>query len=100
MTTALALASLLIGLAWLALAKDTHWQQVTSTRLTRRRRSLLRGLGATALAAAFALALAGDHPSIAVLVWFMGAAAGSLAVAAVLAFRPGWLAPLAGPRSA
>jgi hypothetical protein len=61
---------------------------------------LLRGLGATALAASLALCLAVDHVSMASLVWVMTLAASALVVALTLSFRPGALAWLVPRRTA
>jgi hypothetical protein len=81
-----------LGFAWLALAMDTHWQQVhgqaaTST-LCRR---LLRVLGSLLLAASLLLCLQADHASMAVLVWAMLLAGAAALIALVLAWRPHWL---------
>lgn len=93
MREALGLAAALlgcgVGLAWLALSMDVHWHQVRGGRaLTKRTSRALRGLGAAALAMALAVCFAVDHPTMAVLVWFMAMATGSLGVALALAWRP------------
>lgn len=89
-----ALASV-VGFAWLALAMDTHWQQVhgqaAKPALSRR---LLRVFGALLLAASLALCLLADHASMAVLVWVMLLAGAAVLIAFVLAWRPRWLRPL------
>jgi hypothetical protein len=84
------------GLAWLALAMETHWQQVVRGPRppTRRAVIILRMLGASALAVSLALCLGADHGSMAALVWVMALAAGALVVAFTLAWRPRTLAPL------
>ena len=84
------------GFGWLALAMETHWQQV------RGRASLpgaglrvaLRAGGVLALAASLLLCLRADHASIAVLVWVMLLAAAALVVAFALSWRPAVLRPL------
>ncbi|QBE66257.1 DUF3325 family protein [Pseudoduganella lutea] len=83
-----ALVACLIGMGWLALSLEAHWQQVrgTASRSAVLVRSL-RCLGAAALACALALCLRVDAASIAVLVWLMGLAAAALAVALTLSWR-------------
>jgi hypothetical protein len=83
----------LLGLAWFALALDAHWRQVRGAAAAPRR-GVLRGLGSVALCVSLLLCLRADHVSMAPLVWVMGLAAGALAMAFVLAWRPRWLAPL------
>lgn len=97
---AFALLASLCGMGWLALAMDVHWAQVSGDAPARRHAPRrLRAAGGLALAASLALCLAADHASIAVLVWIMSLVAATLAVAFLLAVRPGWLAWLAGPRA-
>ena len=91
----LALAACFLGLAWLALAMDVHWQQVRGSGApapgTAR---LLRILGGLALAASFVLCFVADHASMAPLVWVMALAGSALIVAFTLAWKPRLLAPL------
>ncbi len=95
MMFAAALAASVLGMAWLALAMETHWEQVRGTApLPARTVRALRLLGAVGLAASLALCLAVDHASMAALVWVMGLAASALAVAFTLSWRPRWLAVL------
>lgn len=91
---AAALLSSALGLAWLALAKPSHWAQVRGHEheVRPRVRRLLYALGSAALAASLALCFLADHAGMAVLVWVMALAAGALAVAMTLAWRPRWLA--------
>jgi hypothetical protein len=98
-----ALAASGAGLGWLALAMDVHWAQVrgAAARSASQVRTLrasqvrtLRVLGALALSLSLALCLRADHPTIATLVWVMTLAAGALAVAFALAWRPRALALL------
>lgn len=92
---AAALAASVLSMAWLALAMETHWEQVRGTApLPARTVRALRLLGAAGLGASLALCLAVDHASMAVLVWVMGLAASALAVAFALSWRPRWLAVL------
>lgn len=98
-TTALQLAAALgssvLGMAWLALAMPAHWAQVRGAQPAAA--GAVRGLrvsGSLALAASLAWCLCADHAGMAVLVWVLGLAAGALAVALTLAWRPCWLAPL------
>lgn len=85
------------GVAWLALAMEEHWQQVRGHAVQHRPRTVtsLRALGVIALLASLLLCLRADHATMAVLVWVMSLAAGSLVVALTLAWRPRWLAFLA-----
>jgi Protein of unknown function (DUF3325) len=77
------------GMAWLALAKQPHWQQVQgSASLPRATSRALHGLGGAALASSLLLCLAVDHASMAVLVWLMYLSASALLVAFTLASRP------------
>jgi hypothetical protein len=83
----------LCGMAWLALAMDTHWLQVRrEERQAPRTKRVLRGLGVFALFLSLALALWLDHGSVAPLVWVMALTTSALVVSFVLAFRPRWLA--------
>jgi hypothetical protein len=84
-----------VGLAWLALAMGAHWRQVSGARpLTRRAVTALRILGTCALLTSLLLCLCADHATMAPLVWIMALAAGALAVAFTLAWRPRLLRPL------
>lgn len=100
---ALAYLSCVAGFGWLALAMDTHWQQVRGapppTRGTVR---ALRTLGAAAVFASLVACLRADHASMASLVWIMTLATAALTVALTLTWRPRLLAPLVAwaPRSA
>lgn len=94
-----ALLCAFIGLAWLALATEPHWQQARATPAPSRGTvQLLRGLGAAALAASLLLCLAADHPTMAALVWIMALAVAAIGVAMLLAWRPRWVGWLAGGR--
>lgn len=84
-----AAALTVLGLAWLALAMDRHWEQVHGQpRPASPIQTLLRGLGGLLLAAALVLCLMADHASMAVLVWAMLLAGGAVLIAGVLAWRP------------
>ncbi len=88
--------SSILGMGWLALSLDSHWEQVRGPGAGAPRRTVvaLRWLGALALAASLALCLVVDHPSMASLVWVMTLAGAALAVAFALAWRARWLRPL------
>lgn len=95
---AAALLSAFVGLGWLALAKEPHWQQARATPAPSRGTVLLlRLLGAAALAASLLLCLAADHPTMAALVWVMALAVSAIGVAMLLAWRPRWMGWLVGP---
>lgn len=86
---------LTLGLGWIALAMEVHWQQVQgSAPLVTSVQLLLRGLGGLALAISLGLCMATDHVSMAALVWIMLLAAGTVFITFTLTWRPHWLAPL------
>lgn len=89
-----AAATTLVGMAWLALAMEVHWDQVMRRPASEvpATRGSLRGLGALALALSLWACLMADRPSMAALVWVMLLAASALTVAWVLARRPRLLA--------
>jgi hypothetical protein len=87
-----ALLASLAGLGWLALAMESHWEQVCApVPLTRATRRGLRLGGWLALGLSLLLCLAVDHASMAVLVWVMSLAAAALLLAFTLAWRARWL---------
>jgi hypothetical protein len=87
-----AAAAALAGFGWLALAMETHWEQVNAPRALSRRRALaLRIAGGLALLSSLMLCVGVDHPSMAVLVWFMLLAGAALVIAMLLSWRPCWL---------
>ncbi|MBV7456284.1 DUF3325 domain-containing protein [Acidovorax sp. sif1233] len=84
-----ALAANVVGLGWLALSMDAHWEQVRGTEPLRRSTvRTLRWMGAAGLLVALALCLAVDHASMASLVWFMALAGAALTIAFTLSWRP------------
>lgn len=91
---AAALAASVLGMAWLALAMETHWEQVRGTAPCPPARCAPCACWAPRMGASLALCLAVDHASMAALVWVMGLAASALAVAFALSWRPRWLAVL------
>ncbi|MFZ2990122.1 DUF3325 domain-containing protein [Ideonella sp.] len=88
LTTASALN--LAGMAWLALAMDSHWGQVMHrpAEAAIRTRRALRTLGALVLPLSLLACLRADRPSMAVLVWLMLLAGNAVLVAMLLAHRP------------
>jgi Protein of unknown function (DUF3325) len=85
-----------LGMAWLALAMNAHWQQLhADEQLTPAIAKRLRTLGASAIAASLVACLVVDHVSMAALVWIMQLTASALLVTFTLAWRPRWLSPLA-----
>jgi len=82
----------LAGFSWLALGMETHWAQVHGAVPHRSRKPRIGG--AAALALSLALCLSVDHPTMAVLVWFMLLAGAAVAVAMTLSSRPQWLRQL------
>lgn len=82
----------LLGMGWLALAMDPHWEQVHGDDAPPPAAArALRVSGALALAASLGLCLGADHPSMAALVWLMLLAGAAAAIAATLSWRPHWL---------
>lgn len=96
LSLALAFASSVSGMAWLALAKPSHWEQARGKApLAPPTARKLRRLGSAVLGLSLLLCLAADHATMAALVWVMFLAASALVVAFTLAWRPRWLAWLA-----
>jgi hypothetical protein len=96
----LAFLANLLGMGWLALSFDKHWQQVHGGQalgVSRRRR--FRIAGVVALASSLAAGFAADHASMAPLVWLMSLAVTALGIAMALAWRPRWLKPIAPLRA-
>jgi len=90
----------LVGMAWLALAKEAHWKQAMSgsDRAGKTGASPRHGLqatGAAGLVLSLLVCLQADSPAMAILVWVMLMAVGATGVALILAWRPRWLALLA-----
>lgn len=87
------LLAAVLGMGWLALAMDVHWQQVRASD-AQPSRKFLRALGHTALAGSLLLCLAADPATMAVLVWMMLLAVSAITIAFVLSVRPRLLAAL------
>ncbi len=85
------------GMAWLALSMDVHWRQAVGNKAGNRGTSagVYRILGGSGLALSLGCTLLADHPSMAVLVWFMLLAASAFCVAMLVTWRPQWLLWLA-----
>lgn len=88
----------LVGFGWLALAMETHWEQVHGAApLTPGVVRALRLAGALGLALSLGLCLRADHPSMAALVWLMLMADAAAMVAMTLSTRPAllrWIWPV------
>lgn len=85
LTVAMALS--FVGMAWLALAKKAHWEQVmkrTAKGAVRTRR-LLRVVGSMAILLSLVACLMADPPSMALLVWVLLLAGATVSTALVLA---------------
>ena len=93
---AAALVCAAIGMSWLALAMDFHWDQVCAAPRSRRNIVVLRMLGASSLLGSLVLCLVADTATMAVLVWMMLLALAAVSVAFVLSTRPRILALLVG----
>lgn len=81
----------LVGMAWLALSMDVHWAQFKQIPLAESHppKVILKALGYTALFVSLVVCLVADRPSIAALVWIMLMVGSAVAVAFVLAKKPG-----------
>lgn len=81
--------SALAGMSWLALAMPEHWKQVFHAVVPASPQSgLLRLMGSAALILSALCCGMADHPSMAVLVWFMLSTAAAFVVAVLLARYP------------
>lgn len=90
-----ALLCCVVGLAWLGLTLDAHWNQVRGSHPRPESAvPVLRTLGSLALLISLLLCLLADHPSMAALVWVMSLAAAALMVAFTFTWRPRLFAPL------
>jgi sterol desaturase/sphingolipid hydroxylase (fatty acid hydroxylase superfamily) len=89
-----ALVCTVIGMGWLALAMDVHWNQVRPTRRSPRTATILRVLGSASLGVSLLLCLLADTATMAVLVWMMLLSVSAAAIALVLSRQPRMLSPL------
>jgi hypothetical protein len=89
----------LLGMAWLALAMETHWAQAMRrpAKAAVATRRVLRTGGSLTLALSLLACLMADRPSMAALVWMMYLAGSAALVAMSLAHRPRLLARLWPP---
>jgi len=84
------------GFALLALSQGRHWGAVAGTApLCRVQIILLRAIGGAMIALSLVLALMRDGASFGSLLWATAISLAALAVAFTLAWRPGFLRPLA-----
>lgn len=84
---AIAAVQSFVGMAWLALAKEAHWEQVmkqTAKSTVRLRRSL-RAFGSVTILLSLVACLMADPPSMALLVWVMLLAGAVALVGLILA---------------
>jgi hypothetical protein len=94
-----ALFAAMVGMGWLALAMDVHWNQVCGSQRSRRTIVILRVLGAASLFGSLLLCLIADTATMAVLVWMMLLAVSAASIAFALSTRPRILVPLIGVSS-
>lgn len=88
----IALATCVVGLGWIALAMQVHWEQVRGAQvLPRTVALLLRVLGGVSLAVSLAVCFWVDHVTMAPLVWVMALAGAAVLVAFTLSWRPRWM---------
>ncbi len=90
-----ALVVTVMGMGWLALSMENHWEQVRGKAACPPAtvRSL-RLLGAVALLTSLVLCLMVDSASMALLVWVMSVAGAAVIVALTLTWKASALAPL------
>jgi hypothetical protein len=95
--TIAALAMCCLGCAMLALSQRDHWTAAASLLPYPAPRALrmIRVAASLLLAAALASCIAGHGAGFGLVLWVLLLAAGGLAVAFVLAWRPSWCAPVA-----
>lgn len=87
-----ALIASVAGMGWLALAMETHWEQVRGSDLRSLRiTTQLRCMGAAGLFVSLLFCLKVDHASMAALVWVMTLAIAAISTAFTLTWRPQWL---------
>ena len=90
-----ALVVTVLGMGWLALSMESHWEQVRGrTACPPATVKSLRVLGAVALFTSLVLCLMVDSASMASLVWVMSVAGAAVVVAFTLTWRATALAPL------
>ena len=89
-----ALVCTVLGMGWLALAMDVHWNQVRTARRSPRTAAVLRMFGTASLVVSLVLCLLADTATMAVLVWMMLLAVAAVTIALVLSRKPRMLAPL------
>jgi hypothetical protein len=90
-----ALVVTVLGMGWLALSMESHWEQVRGrTTCPPATVNSLRVLGVVALFTSLVLCLMVDSASMASLVWVMSVAGAAVVVAFTLTWRATALAPL------
>lgn len=88
----------LVGMGWLALAMESHWEQLQGTGPLRHGHAVaLRCIGVLAIGSALLICLRADHATMAVLVWIMSLSGAAVAIALLLTWRPAWLAVIVWP---
>ncbi|MCX4192552.1 DUF3325 domain-containing protein [Methylophaga sp. OBS1] len=87
----------LLSMGWLALAYETHWQQVFPASKTLPNSKRLKTTGWFFLLLSALCCLRADHPTMAVLVWVMLLAVTAFTVAMILSRRPVLLKTICPP---
>lgn len=83
-----ALLTAVVGMGWLALSYESHWQQVFPKSASKPQLLRLKAAGWSFLVISGMCCLAADHPSMAVLVWVMLLTVSAVAVAMLLSRQP------------
>lgn len=83
-----AVITALLSMGWLALAYETHWQQVFTDSKTQPSKRRLKLTGCVFIVLSALCCLMADHPSMAVLVWVMLLALAAMTVAMILSHKP------------
>jgi hypothetical protein len=86
-----ALLTAVVGMGWIALSYESHWQQVFPNGVFKPEQVRLKAAGWGSLLVSGGCCLAADHPSMAVLVWVMLLTLSAVAVAMLLSRQPGLL---------
>ena len=92
-----AVVAAVLSMGWLALAYETHWQQVFPESRTLPETGRLKLTGWVFLSLSAVFCLKADHPSMAVLVWVMLLAVAAFSVAMMLSHSPAALKIICPP---
>lgn len=86
-----AVVTVIVGMGWLALAYQSHWQQVFPTNQHQPNSVALKWAGWSFLLMSGVCCFIADHPTMAALVWVMLLAVSAMLVAIILSHQPALL---------